>query len=61
MSTKELLAQFHEIATNPAKVKADYLAKGRKIVLTTYYTPEELDSFYGHCSNGSLWCRHPVK
>ena len=42
MSTKELLAQFHEIATNPAKVKADYLAKGRKIVLTTYYTPEEL-------------------
>ena len=31
MSTKELLAQFHEIATNPAKVKADYLAKGRKI------------------------------
>ncbi len=30
MSTKELLAQFHEIATNPAKVKADYLAREEK-------------------------------
>lgn len=42
MTTKEIFNKFHEIAVNPAAQKEKYLAAGKKIVLVTYYTPEEL-------------------
>lgn len=43
MSTKELLAKFHEVASNPKAQKDAYLAAGKKIVLTApVYTPEEI-------------------
>lgn len=43
MSTKEILARFHEIASDPAAMKEKYMADGKKIVLTApVYTPEEI-------------------
>ncbi len=43
MSTKELLAKFHEVASNPKAQKDAYLAAGKKVVLTApVYTPEEI-------------------
>lgn len=43
MNSKELLNQFHEIASNPKKQLDQYLAAGRKVVLTApVYTPEEI-------------------
>ena len=43
MSVKELLNQFHDIASDPKKQMDRYLAEGRKVVLTApVYTPEEL-------------------
>lgn len=43
MNTKECLAIFHDIASNPKKQKEKYLAAGKKIVLTApIYTPDEL-------------------
>ena len=39
---KELLARFHEAASNPKALKDKYLAEGRKVVLVNYYTPEEI-------------------
>ena len=43
MSTKELLAKFHEVASNPKAQKDAYLAAGKQVVLTApVYTPEEI-------------------
>lgn len=42
MNLQELLAQFHEAASHPAARKDAYLKEGKKIILTTYYTPEEI-------------------
>lgn len=42
MTTVELFDKFHEIAANPSEQKKKYLEQGKKIVLVTYYTPEEL-------------------
>lgn len=43
MTTQELLKKFHEIASQPAKQKDNYLASGKKVVLTApVYTPEEI-------------------
>ena len=43
MNTKELLAKFHEVASNPLKCKEAYLSEGKKVVLTApIYTPEEI-------------------
>lgn len=43
MRAKEILNQFQEIASNPAKQKEKYLKAGKKVVLTApVYTPEEL-------------------
>ena len=43
MRVKEILHQFQEIASNPAKQKENYLKAGKKVVLTApVYTPEEL-------------------
>ena len=41
-SVNELLACFHDIASNPKAQKDKYLKEGKKIVLVTYYTPEEI-------------------
>ena len=38
----KLLQQFHEIASDPAARKKQYLEQGQHVVLVTYYTPEEL-------------------
>lgn len=43
MNSKELLNQFHEIASNPKKQLDAYLAAGKKVILTApVYTPEEI-------------------
>lgn len=42
MSTAQILEKFHAVASNPAAQKKKYLDAGKKIVLVTYYTPEEL-------------------
>lgn len=42
MNTQELFTRFHEIASNPKGQKDAYLAAGKKVILTTYYTPEEI-------------------
>jgi benzoyl-CoA reductase/2-hydroxyglutaryl-CoA dehydratase subunit BcrC/BadD/HgdB len=43
MSTQKLLERFSEIATNPKKMKDNYINSGKKIVLTApYYTPNEI-------------------
>ena len=42
MSAKDILQKFHEVASGPKAQKDRYLAEGRKVVLVTYYTPEEL-------------------
>lgn len=43
MNKKELLAKFHEIASNPLALKEAYLKEGKKVVLTApIYTPEEI-------------------
>ncbi len=41
-SLNELLECFHEVASNPKAQKEKYLKEGKKIVLVTYYTPEEI-------------------
>ena len=41
-SLNELLECFHEIASNPKAQKDKYLKDGKKIVLVSYYTPEEI-------------------
>ncbi len=39
----DILTKFHEVASDPAGQKAEYLAAGKKIVLTApVYTPEEI-------------------
>ena len=42
MSSTEIFNKLHEIAANPGACKDNYLAQGKKVVLTTYYTPEEI-------------------
>lgn len=42
MSTTDILSRFHEIAANPKAQKDKYLSEGKKIVLVSYYTPEEI-------------------
>ena len=42
MGVSELFAKFTAVAENPAAQKDNYLAAGKKVVLVTYYTPEEL-------------------
>lgn len=43
MTVQELLAQFHQVASNPAAQRDAYLAQGKKVVLTApVYTPEEI-------------------
>lgn len=42
MSTFDLFAKFHDIASNPEQLKNRYLSEGKKVVLVTYYTPEEI-------------------
>jgi len=43
VNSKELLKQFHEIASNPKKQLDAYLAAGKKVVLAApVYTPEEI-------------------
>jgi benzoyl-CoA reductase/2-hydroxyglutaryl-CoA dehydratase subunit BcrC/BadD/HgdB len=43
MSSKDILAQFHKVATNPKAQLDKYLAAGKKVVLVApVYTPEEL-------------------
>lgn len=42
MTTKELLDRFSEIAANPKAQKERYLSEGKKLVLVSYYTPEEI-------------------
>ncbi len=42
MKIQEILNRFHDIASNPKAQKEKYLKEGRKIVLVSYYTPEEI-------------------
>ncbi|MDC7300454.1 2-hydroxyacyl-CoA dehydratase subunit D [Agathobacter ruminis] len=42
MNTAELFEQFHKIALNPRAQKDAYLKDGEKVVLVTYYVPEQL-------------------
>lgn len=43
MNIQELLTRFHEAADSPRKLMDQYLAEGRKVVLTApVYTPEEI-------------------
>lgn len=42
-NTEEIFAKLHDIAADPAKQKDQYLAAGKKVVLTApVYTPEEI-------------------
>lgn len=55
MRVKEILNQFREIASNPAKQKENYLKAGKKVVLTApVYTPEELIHSMGMVPMG-IW------
>ena len=42
MSTADIFAKLHEVAVNPDSLKDKYLKEGKKVVLVTYYTPEEI-------------------
>lgn len=42
MNLQEILTAFHEAAFQPAVQKNSYLDQGKKVVLTAYYTPEEI-------------------
>lgn len=43
MNIQEILKQFQEIASNPAKQKEKYIKAGKKVILTApVYTPEEI-------------------
>ncbi len=43
MNYQELMNRFQQVAENPAKQMKDYLAQGKKVVLTApVYTPEEI-------------------
>lgn len=51
---KELLKDFQDIAANPAARKEQYLAEGKKVVLTApVYTPEELVHSFGMVPMGA--------
>ena len=39
---ERILQKFHAVASDPAAQKEAYLRDGKKIVLVTYYTPEEI-------------------
>lgn len=41
-SKNDILSRFHDIAANPKGQKEKYLSEGRKLVLVSYYTPEEI-------------------
>lgn len=41
-TAKDILSRFHEIAADPKAQKERYLGEGKKIVLVSYYTPEEI-------------------
>lgn len=41
-NTETILSRFHEIAANPKAQKEKYLKEGKKLVLVSYYTPEEI-------------------
>ena len=42
MSVQTILDKFHEIASDPKAQKDKYLQEGKRIVLVSYYTPEEI-------------------
>jgi benzoyl-CoA reductase/2-hydroxyglutaryl-CoA dehydratase subunit BcrC/BadD/HgdB len=42
MTSKEIFAKLHEVAFNPKQQLDQYLADGKKVVLVTYYTPNEI-------------------
>ena len=42
MKIQDLLEKFHDIASDPKAQKDRYLQEGKKIVLVSYYTPEEI-------------------
>lgn len=42
MTSSEIFAKLHEVASNPRKQLDQYLAEGKKVVAVTYYTPNEI-------------------
>ena len=54
MNANELIAKFHEIATNPRVMMDKYLADNKRVILTApVYTPEEIIHSMGYIPMGA--------